>query len=771
VSSIKGRRGLNHYFSSNYLRAVGERAHRTALIFISVLVAGAGSCFAEELQPDVLQEVVVTAQHRAEDLQTVPVAVTAFTQEELDRFRFAVPTELASQTPSLEIKGTQGESKPNVFLRGVGNNDFNATASNAVGFYTDQVYQGLPSGQLFQMFDLERVEVLRGPQGTLYGRNTTGGAINFISHQPDGTFGGDVSVSLGQYDERDAEAAVQFGLTETLSTRLAGNFRHSQGDTINLWYGTHVGGNTSSALRDILRWKPTDNQTWTLNMHVARYDGDGPRYHFIPLDNGLYPDSVLPLIGVTPPYRETDDWWAGKWDLRQAERVDSFGSSVIGEINLGFALLTTITAYETVDAYTRYDSDASPLDYVDVVYADKSWMASEEVRLASQGHGPLSWITGVYFYRDFITSNNTFDIAHFARTLFGQPPDPNDPTAPAYYVQHWTQPTRSFAVFASGTYEFSPAWKATLGARWTQDHKSIDYHTFQDESATIGIIPLIDVGHENTWSDVTGNASIQYSPSKAAMLYASFNRGFKSGAYNGSPFFDADAVRAVDPEYVNAYEVGAKTQWFGNRLLANLALFYNDYKNLQVFRFVPDPNTGVPTAFLDNAASATIKGVELELHARPGHGLDIELGMSYLDAKYKDYVVQQEDPAAGTPAIDYSGNKLVGAPEFHVNAVAEYTFNLGDAYRLVPRAEYVYNTTTYYDSSNNPILSQGAYGLLNLALRLENIRKNWNISAWLRNATGKEYSTDALDLSNFGFDISVHGAKRTAGVTMEYRFD
>jgi iron complex outermembrane receptor protein len=689
----------------------------------------------------------------------------------LDRFRFATPTDLASQTPSLEIKGTQGESKPNVFLRGVGNNDFNATASNAVGFYTDQVYQGLPSGQLFQMYDLERVEVLRGPQGTLYGRNTNGGAINFISHQPDGTFGGNISASLGEFDERDAEGAVQFPITSDLSTRISGNFRHSEGDTINLWTGTHVGGNTSSALRDLVRWKPTDNQTWTLNLHVARYDGDGPRYHFIPLDNGFYPNDVLPLIGVTPPYQETGGWWTGSWDFRQAERVDSFGGSVIGDINLGFATFTTISAYETVDAYTRYDSDASPLDYVDVVYADKSWMASEEMRLASLGNGPLSWIAGIYFYRDHITSNNTFDIAHFARALFGEPPNPNDPTAPAYYVQHWEQPTRSVAGFASGTYAISPEWKFTLGARWTQDHKSIDYHTYQDESATIGIIPLIDVQHDNTWSDVTGNASVQYSPTRNAMLYVSFNRGFKSGAYNGSPFFDADAVRAVDPEYVNAYEIGVKSQWFSNRLQANLALFYNDYKNLQVFRFVPDPNTGVPTAFLDNAASAKIKGVELELHARPGRGFDIEIGAAYLNAKYTDYVVQQEDPSAGTPAIDYSNNRLVGAPEYHVNGVVEYDLQVADAYHLIPRVEYVYDTTTYYDSSNNPLLAQGSYGLLNVALRLENVRNNWSVSAWLQNATNKQYSTDALDLSNFGFDIAVHGPHRVAGVTLEYRFD
>lgn len=353
---------------------------------------------ASEAQSDTLEEIVVTAEHRAESLQDVPVAVTAFSHDDLEKLGLQDPTGLAMQTPSLEIKGTQGESKPNVFIRGVGNNDFNATASGAVGFYADQVYQGLPSAQLFQMFDLERVEVLRGPQGTLYGRNTTGGAINFISRQPDGTTNGEVELTYGRFGEVYFHGAYQFPITDTLSTRVAAVYRSSEGDEFNNFTGTHVGGVKSYALRDISRWVPDDAQTWTLNVHAARYDGNGPRYHFIPLNNGEYPESVLPLIGVTPPYHESGDWWSGSWDLPQSERVDNIGASLTGVINLSFATLTSITAYEKVNAYVLYDSDASPLNYVDVVYGDKSWMASQEVRLASTGTAPFSWQTGLYLY-------------------------------------------------------------------------------------------------------------------------------------------------------------------------------------------------------------------------------------------------------------------------------------------------------------------------------------------------------------------------------------
>lgn len=560
-------------------------------------------------------------------------------------------------------------------------------------------------------------------------------------------------------------------MSDQLSSRIAGVYRSSDGDTVNAFDNKHVRRFDTYALRDITRWTPTSAQTWSLNLHAARYDGDGPRYHYIPVNNGAFPESVLPLIGVTPPYTEKGGWWSGSWDLPQAERVDNVGGSVSGVIDFGFASLTSISAYETVNAYVRYDSDASPLDYVDVVYADKSWMASQELRLASTGQSPLSWIAGAYFYRDFITSNNTFDIAEFARSLFNEPPNPNDPSAPANYVQHWSQPTHSFAVFGSTTYQISNAWKATAGLRWTQDHKSIDYHTFQYEPTTIGTVPLIDVNLENSWHDITESASIEYAFSRQAMVYASFNRGFKAGAYNGSPIFDPSTVRAVNPEHVNAFELGTKTQWFDDRLMINLAAFYNDYKDLQVFRFVPDPVTGVPTAFLDNAAAAKIKGVEVELHARPARALDIELGASYLNARYENYTVQQADSVAGTPAISYSGNRLVGAPALHGNGAIEYGIDLSSTFRLVPRGEFVHNSTIYFDSSNNAILSQAGYSLVNFALRLEDIRRNYDISAWVRNATNRHYSTDALDLSNFGLDIAVHGDPRTYGVSINYRFE
>jgi len=718
-----------------------------------------------------LEEIVITAEHREETLHDVPIAVTAFSSDDLEKLDLADPTGLAAQTPSLEIKGTQGESKPNVFIRGVGNNDFNATASGAVGFYADQVYQGLPSAQLFQMFDLDRVEILRGPQGTLYGRNTTGGAINFISRQPDGTTNGEFEVTYGRFSEAELHGAVQFPIAENLSTRIAAVYHSTEGDEFNDFTGAHVGGLKSYALRDITRWTPTSNQTWTVNVHAARYDGNGPRYHFIPVNNGEYPEDVLPLIGVTPPYHEGSDWWSGSWDLPQSERVENIGASVTGVIKWDFATLTTISAFEKVNAYVLYDSDASPLNYVDVAYGDKSWMATQEIRLASAGNAPLSWQTGLYFYRDHLNADNDFDIAHFARTLFDEPPNPNDPNAPAYYVQKYAQPTSSIALFGSGTYHFSDAWQATLGARWTDDHKSIEYQTYQYEPATIGTIPLIDVSRDNAWNNFSESASLNYAFSRSAMAYVSFNRGYKSGAYNGSPIFDPDTVRAVNPEFVNAYELGTKTEWLDKRLTVNVAAFYNDYKDLQVFRFVPDPTTGVPTAVLDNAASAEVEGVEIEIQSRPVRQLHIEVGASFMDAKYKSFIEQEGDAAAGSPQIDYSGNRLVGAPATHLNSTVEYEFLLPNGFRLVPRAQVDYSSTIYFDSSNNPLLAQSGYMLINGALRLENPGQHYFISAWIKNAANKAYATDALDLSNFGLDVAVHGAPRTYGVTINYRFD
>ncbi|MBY8821965.1 TonB-dependent receptor [Sphingomonas colocasiae] len=718
-----------------------------------------------------LAEIVVTAQKRAEPLQRVPAAVTAFGSDQIARYGFSDAKSLTQQTPGLQIKSSNGQTKPNVFLRGIGTSDFNATASAAVGFYVDEVYQGLQSNQLFQIFDLDRIEVLRGPQGTLYGRNTTGGAINFFTRKPDGSTRANGTLTYGRFDQLEAEAGVQTGLSDTLSIRLSGVYRRSDGDGVNLFDGKRIRDYRTMGGRGIIRWAP-DGHEWTLSLFGGRHRGDGVRYHFQRVDNGLFPDDVLPIIGVASPYEEPGGFYDGSWDLPETDRINSHGGSLAGRIDLGGGFtLHSITGYQRVSAYTRFDSDASPLNYVNVIYSDKDWQASQELRLESDPEQRLSWIVGGYFYRDRIRASNHFDIGRFARELFGAQPDLSDSHAPIDLGQFYTQRTRSIAAFGSASYRFSDTLKLTAGLRYTRDRKTLDYVTTADAAEAIGIPALIDVARRRNWEGVTGNAVINYQVTPATLIYASYNRGFKSGVYNASPFFNPDDVNSADPEHVDAYELGLKTTVLDRRLRINLSAFQNSFSDLQVFQFVPDPTTGIPTSRYSNAGAARVRGLEFEIQAKPVPDLTLALSGAYLDAKYTRFIAVADDPA--TPvneARDLSGNRLIAAPRWNVSGSIEYAIHVGGV-DIVPGYDFSYNSLQYFTAENSRALSQPRYLVHNAGIAIRSPDERYGLMIWARNFTGRHFNNEILPLPDFGLNGVVRGTRASYGITLTARYE
>jgi iron complex outermembrane receptor protein len=714
--------------------------------------------------------IVVTAQRRAENLQDVPAAVTAFSSDDLTRFGITDTMDLTGQTPGLKIKSTNGQSKPSVFLRGIGTNDFNASASAAVGFYADEVYLGLQSGQLFQVFDLERVEVLRGPQGTLYGRNTTGGAVNFFSNRPDGSFRGNGSTSYGRFNQVTLEGGIQAPIADGLSARFSGILRSSDGDGVNLFTDQRINSFDSWSLRGVLRWKPDSGATdWSLIVHGGRLEGDGPRYHFRRVDNGAFPDDVLPLIGVPAPYVEPGGFYDGAWDLPQNEVVENVGASLNGKIFFdGFALYS-VTGYQEVDAFVRFDSDGSPLNFVNVTYSDSNWQFSQELRLASDGNGPFSWMFGAYYYEDRIATDNRFDIGRFARELFGAEPDLGDPNAPIDITQRYVQKQRSIAGFASTSYELTEELKATAGLRYTSDQKVLSYQTTADSAILIGIPFLIDVDRKRIWDAVTGNVILDWKATDDLLLYASYNRGFKSGQFNASPFFNPDDVNSADPESVDALEAGFKSQFFNNRLRVNLSAFENRYSDLQVFQFIPDPTTGVPTSRYSNAGKARVTGLEVEVDARPVDGLALRLATALLDARYTQFEGAPDNPA--TPeneSVDFSGNRLIAAPRLNMSGSVGYTVPIG-TWEIVPAYDFTYNSRQFFTPENAAELSQKAYWIHNASLGLHAPDDRFNISIWARNITGTEFTTEILPLPDFGVNGAILGDRASYGVTFGFK--
>ncbi|MDA5194433.1 TonB-dependent receptor [Govanella unica] len=707
-----------------------------------------------------IEEIIVTSQRRAESLQTVPIAITAFSASDIEKRHFNTALALVGQTPNLVIKTSQGEAKPTIFLRGMGFNDFNATAVGAVGVYNDEVYIGGASNQLVQMFDLERVEVLRGPQGTLYGRNTTGGAINFIARKPDNDLSATAYASYGRFNSVDLQGAIGGGLVDDkLSARVAGTYSRSDGDQFNEFTQKRAGGYEKWAGRLLLKLTPSDNTEFLLNVHGGNNDSDGTILH----NEGLLPGGV-DAFG----FKETGGFYTIDQNLPYFTRIKSFGTSFTAKLDFETVSLTTISAYEQVKYQNRNDADASPLDFIDLNYKDRQHQFSQELRLASRGEGPWDWIIGGYYYTEDLKADNLYDIGQFARAL-GAVPDLDDPNAPLRIAQPYDQDSRSYAVFGQTSYAITEKVKATLGLRWTRDRKAMVFRTFADEPS-LGFAPLIpETLSKNTWNAVTGRVGVDYQVTDDAMLYASYNRGYKSGGYNGGALFDPIEATPFNPEKVNAYEVGFKTRWLDNRLTLNGALFYNNYSDLQVFRFITGEN-GLPVTLVDNAASARIKGFELEASLVPVEGLRIDMGLGLLDAKYQDFITQAPDQTGNFVNIDLSGNRLVGAPKVTYSGSIEYAVPVTDSLVVTPRAEWSYTSKQFFDTSNDPLLSQDGYWLMNASLTLSSADSRYELAVWGRNILGEKYNLDKVPLANFGLNQVVRGTRSSYGVSLRFRY-
>ncbi len=754
-------------------RSIKSKYNGFPQIALSLLVAAqSGAVAAQEQEgPSVVDssdgegsisanEIIVTAQRRSERLQDVPVSITAFGDSEIEKRAISSVLDVAGATPNLQIKAPQGYGKPTIFIRGMGFNDFNATAVGAVGIYNDEVYIGGASNQLFQAYDLERIEVLRGPQGTLYGRNTTGGAINFISRKPTDTMEASAALSYGRFDTLDVEAALSGPLAgDTLTARVAGIYGRTDGTEKNLFDNSDIGEYEKWGGRLLVNFAPSETIDLLLNVHGGKVTGDGKPIH----NEGLAPGGV-DFFG----YREGDDFYAGSYNTDLYGRVKSFGTSLRGTLSFDSFDIVSISAYEEVEADGVADADASPTDFLTLIRDDEQEQFSQEVRVNSNGSGPLEWILGAYYYTENLKARSVYDVGQFLRDM-GVQPNPADPNAPLRIVQPFDQDTSSFAVFGQATYPIAPKLKLNIGLRHTWDKKSIDFRTFADEPSLnfAEIIPQFFVRRK--WKALTGRAALDYQITRDAMVYVSYNRGYKSGGFNGGALFDPAEATPFEPESVDAYEVGFKTTWLGGRLILNGAAFYNDFADLQVFRFVAS-GVGLPITLIDNAASATIKGGELEAIFVPVDRMRIEMGLGLLDASYDRFTTLAPQPGGGFAELDLSGNKLVASPDVTFSGAAEYGFALGGGGVLTPRVEWSYRSDQFFDTSNDPILSQDGYWLANASLRIGTDDDRWGITLWGKNIFGKEYNSDKIALANFGLNQVSRGERATYGVTLRAKY-
>jgi iron complex outermembrane receptor protein len=753
-----------------------------------------------------IEEIIVTAQRREQSLQDTPVSVTALSGNDLTARMAGNLADVGNFVPNLDFSTATQSSRSSfvsaVFIRGVGQPDFIVTTDPGVGIYVDGIYYGRTTGGVVDMLDIERVEVLRGPQGTLFGKNTIGGALNIVSAKPGEEFGGTAELTYGRFDRINFRGDINLPLDENLYGHFAISTKHSDGYGKRLDLATgrevdEVGEDDKVAGRARLRWLASDK----LEANLA-FDYTRVREPQVPDDiKSINP--AAPLLGLwnalvgfpsgmpyTPAFLTPGDYENFATGPNQSE-LDLWGISLTLDWEAGPYNFKSITAYRDLEALFSNDGDGSPLRVLgsDMVDLDQNQISQEFQLFGKSFNERLDWLVGFYYFEE-----SAFEITHAyvlpgifqsleaAPFLLG-PAGPLGPCPPPAVVASLPKPgplgcagnpnnipldldfygtndvdITNYSVFGHGTFALNDQWSITAGIRYTDEDKIHDLYYLRVNSGFIIAPP--GTRREVSSGAVTPKAGLEFRATDNLMLYFSAARGFRSGGFNGRPFFQ-ESVLAFDPEYLWSYEFGVKSEWFNRRLVANAAGFYNDYSDIQLTsnRATADGNVAI---FTENGGKAEMKGFEIELHARPVEQLDLMAGVGYIDAEFTSL----------NPGVTVTLNTVFPkTPEWDLNLSAQYFVPVGDFGMLTLRGDYAYRSQYYNDVTNTPGLVQDGFGLINARIALEDNSKTWELALFGTNLTDKHYITGGVGgLAAIGLDEVQYARRREWGIALSYRF-
>lgn len=687
-----------------------------------------------------LERVEVTALKTRQTLQEVPASVTALTADDLARSGIVNSADLQQKVPGLSL--SSGGRETNLAIRGVSNNvrSIGADPSNAV--HLDGVYLPRSSMALTELFDLQRVEVLKGPEGTLYGRNATGGAINVVTRAPTAKPGAEGFVGSGSLGLRRTQLAVGGG-TDDVSGRLAVAYSKDDGYTRNLSTGTGLDANDFKAFRGKLRVALGSKADLTLMAQASEDKGT--------IGYGVSTDTAI--TGPLYPYSLGDaDYRLTAADHRTNARNIRLDSPVTSSrktsvmaatVNwdlgpVGFKSITGITSYKSGDQ-NDVDWTGAKLETQDTTTDVKS--TSQEFQLYSQGDGPLEWTAGVFLYRD--KGTETLD------WLLHGPLNCGAPGSCAFARQTVKSSGRSEAVFGQVTYRFTREWSGLLSARYNRDTKDGDATNRRSGANFIGDV---------SFSSFTPKAQLQWTPAKGLMAYAGVSKGFKSGGFN----FGRAGIEKFEPESILATEVGVRSTLMGGALSLNASAFNYDYKDLQLRTAVLDPLSGNFVVNVNNASKAKVQGLELSADMALGAGFGGGLSATYIDSELKNYV-------SPSTRRDLSGMPLPLTPKSSGSVWLDHTTSAAGG-QLRSRLEYNYRSSVVFPLTLDQANNKGeAYGLVNASLRWTAPKDAWYLQGGVLNATDKLYRTMRADYT-FGGVVESFGAPRTFEVRLGFKY-
>ena len=740
---------------------VASHATRRRLSIIAGAMATAlasGAAWAEGPATSQLEEVVVTATKRSDKISDTPAAITAITGEGLGAGGITNISDLASAVPDLSVGNQFGVNR--AFIRGVGMTSIDLGADGAVAFLQNEAQIARPAEQLTGFFDLDRVEVLRGPQGTTYGRGATAGVVNLVTKKPTDQLEGYADVTLGNYSAKVFEGAVGGPLSDIVSARVAGKYEKHDGYGKNLYTGNAVDDRDAYALRASLRIKASD--TVLVDLIADHFNEDDKNYAFHYFGGTAFPFTLANVYGGTTIFDHGGDT-RNIWSREDAinKRHGSSATAIVDWKPAGFEL-KSVTAWRDFTRFNRDDLAATDAHlYGQNNYDESSTSWSQEFTLSTTA-ATVDWLAGAMAFHEKNPGSVLVPLYNLGPFILGGKCTPLDPTASipcnafdaTNYHQSGTVTTDAYGVYLQGTKEIAPRLKLTLGARYN-DEKRKGVGTF--EFGALGI--FLPTDKQKSWNALTPKVQLEYRTDGGSLVYGGITRGFKSGVINiGS----LNAV--INPEFVTAYEVGFKTKALDNRVFFGLTAFYYDYKDLQV-GFVNADST-VETK---NAAKARNYGLEFESHAKLSDGLSSDFALTYLSAKYQDFTNNYY--RTGFSAVNLSGNTLSNAPEFSGHLGLTYRVALSSASSLSLHGEAVYSGKVYFTEWNNSDAEQAAYTMMNFNATYE-AAGHWTLTAWVRNAGdkfvyGNNIITAPLYLSS---RVGTVMPPRTLGLTAGFKF-
>ena len=781
-------------------------------MFLAVVAGNMAYAQQDSTEDLFLEEIIVTAQKRAQSSQDVGLAITAISGAAMMEQGITSGNDIGKAIPNVDVKNHGGGGLGVVIVRGIGLQNFRINDSPTTSFYVDEVYQTSIAAVDFAMFDMERLEVLKGPQGGLYGRNTIGGAVQVISKPA--VIGADangfLNLTYGQYDQTNTEFAAGVPLSDKAAIRVSGRVERSDGKQYNSTVtGEDYGEDDRWATRVMLSLAPSesvdlqfklhagaDNSELSLARSVGLYQNIGtgagltaltgvPFYSNLSLallsgqssaalcdsilaGNGSNSNTCATVSGVTPEaYGQTDGDIYSSSSAGYEPKLDSTwaGASLMASFEFEDYTLTSISAYDNIDYRRFIESDATPVLLMQIDYGTEIDFWSQEFRLSYDGEENFSWIAGINYSGDKLEENTILYSEGFLPLLYAA-----TGLTVVFAPQDYAQESEALAVYGHGEWQFADQWQFVGELRYTNEEK-----TFEGTSSlgdiSGAIVPFLSVDDDTRFESFSGKVGLNWTPNDNMLYYASISEGFKVGGFFGGFATSIEQLEPYDEETILAYEMGLKTDWLDHRLRMNAALFYYDRKNVQ--SSAADATATVRISRLSNIGDVVSYGGELDLTWLASQNLTLQLGLGYTDAE----IVDSDFVASGLQVLDAASLEGANVPSYSkasANFLARYEQPIGAS--LLAHAQFEYSYRSERDlgiiinsAIEEAIFKEPSYELVNLRLGLADTEAGWRVSAFVENLFEEEYRVQIDGDGLYGMR-ELYGDPRVWGVGFNYEW-